>query len=355
MSDPISQLLNACESGDLDTIKSILGPSTEAENEDGASPLEGSSSSSTDATKSAVDAVEEGEEEEKEEDYGASSDDSDDDFGGGHGANGFFGDMRQLRKPTTEVRDRWKITPLGAAIMGRQLEAINLLVTLGANVNGVIENSSLVHYTCAMGGIGGDSSQAFAEACVKRLVEAGARVDARDEFLRTPLHIAAAGGLTNLISMLCPDANHANVQDNRGQTALHVGCRSAVSSRHAMLQALITCGASKEIADHRGRTASHHSAEIGDEIGMKLCLVAAGGTSKDGLGRTAIDVLTAFVSGAKDEERLKTLLVYPHQSVDHKTAVSSFLLAFFSLLFYPFFFFPLVEEILIIFYSRFNL
>ena len=231
MSDPISKLLNACEGGDLETIKSLLSP-----------PVPVAAPAATNETPShpMQDGTDSDESEDEEFDSMAM----------------FHGYSHQIEKAHTECRDRWKISPLGAAIMGQQLEVVDLLLSLDANANGVIENSSLIHYTCAIGGIGGTMSHSFAEACIQKLMAAGARIDARDEFLRTPLHIAAASGLHNCIALLSgsTEQTHINVQDNRGQTALHVAARN---SNHACISELLSCDANKTLQDHRGRTASH--------------------------------------------------------------------------------------------------
>ena len=289
MSDPISKLLNACEGGDLETIKSLLSP-----------PVPVAAPAATNETPShpMQDGTDSDESEDEEFDSMAM----------------FHGYSHQIEKAHTECRDRWKISPLGAAIMGQQLEVVDLLLSLDANANGVIENSSLIHYTCAIGGIGGTMSHSFAEACIQKLMAAGARIDARDEFLRTPLHIAAASGLHNCIALLSgsTEQTHINVQDNRGQTALHVAARN---SNHACISELLSCDANKTLQDHRGRTASHHAAEIGDQKGADLCKCDT--DEMDGLGQTATQLLAA-----NSPTRLPTLVVYPHQSIEHKTAVS---------------------------------
>ena len=327
--DPISRLLNACESGDLETVKSILAVDKSAdeavqneqnnedneENEDDDEKDDEMDEEDDDGGNDVEE--EEGDQDEDEDEDEDGDEDEDEDFAPSnkHMSSMFY---TQMQRATTESRDRWKITPLGAAIMGHQLDIVELLLSVGANVNGVIENSSLVHYACAIGGVGGDTSRNFAEACVHQLIQAGARIDARDEFLRTPLHIAAASGLQGAIAMLSRDSNkkHVDIQDNRGQTALHVAARN---SNHACMQQLLNCGATKSITDHRGRTASHHAAEVGDKQGSDMCTDSANAVSVDGLGQTVEQILAAASSTTT---RLPTLLVYPHQSIEHKTAVS---------------------------------
>jgi hypothetical protein len=213
--------------------------------------------------------------------------------------------------------------------MGRHIDAVDLLISLDANVNGVIEHSSILHYACTIGGIGGEASKAFAVQCIEKLIFAGARIDALDEFDRTPLHIAAASNLSESILLLSfvtdatvdtSTSNQKSVlnhQDNRGQTALHIAARSG---NHETLSQLMKHGSNKEIQDHRGRTACHHSAEIADENGMKICMTEI----TDGLGRTASFVLDSIKEHQQQgqSKRLPTLIVYPHQATEHKTAVS---------------------------------
>ena len=330
----VSTLLNACESGDLETITSILNP-TAASSSASSSSSSSSSSLSTANTASLQHTKEDSDEE---------SDDDDEEFAPEgeahhhhhhhHEAHSFY--RHGALKPSTESRDRWKITPLGAAIMGHQLPAIQLLLSLGANANGVIEHSSLLHYACAIGGIGGDSSRAFAAACVAQLLTAGARTDALDEFDRTPLHIAGASGLHESIPLLLAAAgtSHHVVdhQDNRGQTALHVAARNG---HHTTVSALLVGNADKDITDHRGRTAAHHAAEVHDAAGMALC-ASEDPHVEDGLGRTASAIVQALEEGESTDgpkgtdgtdgtdgpRRKPTLIVFPHPCVEHKTAVS---------------------------------
>ena len=205
-----AQLLNACEQGDLDTIRRLLSAPVDEggggqDEEEGVDESSAGGASSIDPVASAADKTKASEGEgasangpdpngdynpEEDED----EDDDDEDFYDPE--EGAYSNV-VFERATTESRDRWRITPLGAAIMGHQLEAVDLLISLNANVNGNIEGSYLLHYACAIGGIGSDAAarNEFANSCVQKLIAAGARSDTVDEFLRTPLHIAAGAGL----------------------------------------------------------------------------------------------------------------------------------------------------------------
>ena len=336
-----ARLLNACEAGDLDTIRRLLSaPLDDADadgNEEGGLPAQttgsGAAAAAATGATGATTSAGSGEDEEEDSegpdpngDYNPEEDDEDeDDEDFFDPEEGKFANMG-FERATTESRDRWRITPLGAAIMGHQLDAVDLLISLDANANGNIEGSYLLHYTCAIGGVSGNTeAQEFAHACIQKLIAAGAKSETVDEFLRTPLHIAAGAGLVSCVETLMEsvDSNvlhqYVDAQDNRGQSALHVAARFG---RNACVKALVDAGASLFLRDHRGRTAAHHAAEVGNESGLNLCIKkAADGTLPvDGMGQTARSVLDQFmdIGGAKPP----TLICYPHQSVDHKTAIS---------------------------------
>lgn len=83
---------------------------------------------------------------------------------------------------------------------------------------------SPLHVAAAMGSV----------TIAKRLLEAGAFVDARSVGDDTPLHIAAYAGVTEMIGLLLAAGADPNAQNRRGETPLHLaagyGGKAAVAA-----------------------------------------------------------------------------------------------------------------------------
>ncbi len=77
-----------------------------------------------------------------------------------------------------------------------------------------------------------------------------------DAFSTTPFHLAAAGGHTDLIIMLCSKVKNPNARDSRGRTPLHAAA-SQGGSRAAAVQLLLQKGAHVSAADRKGFSPVH--------------------------------------------------------------------------------------------------
>ena len=62
----------------------------------------------------------------------------------------------------------------------------------------------------------------FQADTVKLLINHGADVTARDETLRTPLHLAAFSGSTKTVQLLIEHGADVTAQDRRKKTPLHL-------------------------------------------------------------------------------------------------------------------------------------
>ena len=98
------------------------------------------------------------------------------------------------------------------------------------------------------------ASTKVSTAVVRALVDAGARVGARDNDGNTPLHAATARGWYDAAVVRCLVAVNADVngRNDRGETPLHVACREQGTIH--VVECLVQHGADTRAADRSGAT-----------------------------------------------------------------------------------------------------
>ena len=116
------------------------------------------------------------------------------------------------------ARDRWRLTPIYAAILGAQLPALKLLISKGARLDIRVEKSSLLHFVCAMGGF--ENHVDFVSKALKALLDAKCKILVSDELGRSPLHIAAMHGLSECVDLLLSSAASAVTEEDVSQEHL---------------------------------------------------------------------------------------------------------------------------------------
>lgn len=112
-----------------------------------------------------------------------------------------------------EARDANGFTPLHCAVCPPQanLEALGVLIELGADVNAPIQDTSPLHLAAS------DRSRVGA---VAMLVAHGADVNARDSKGQTPLHYAAQNGLIEDVKILLANGADPKLKQEDGVTPL---------------------------------------------------------------------------------------------------------------------------------------
>ncbi|MCP5491896.1 MAG: ankyrin repeat domain-containing protein [Chlamydiales bacterium] len=165
------------------------------------------------------------------------------------------------------------------AIMNDYLDAVYLLLKMGANVNA--ENSlkqTPLHYAVHKGD----------EKTLTLLLKNNACIDERDIYGKTPLHYAVRKGSEDIIAFLIKNHAFIDKPDILGQTALHC---AALRGNKEIAAFLIEKSATIDIKDNFGQTALHLAAREGKRDIVKL-LVAMGAKVdlQDVDGNTPLDV-----------------------------------------------------------------
>jgi ankyrin repeat protein len=100
-------------------------------------------------------------------------------------------------------------------------------------------------------------------------LEKGAYIEARVDYGRTALHLAAATGQTQIVQLLLAENVDANVKARDGRTALYLAARSGYEG---VVRQLINFGANKDSCDNDKSTALHCAASNGHGAIMRLLL-----------------------------------------------------------------------------------
>ncbi|KAK4158632.1 hypothetical protein QBC43DRAFT_328654 [Cladorrhinum sp. PSN259] len=114
-------------------------------------------------------------------------------------------------------------------------------------------------------------------------------IDIPDHFGRAPLHWAAAQGFVDVTRSLLQHGASVNVQDKQGKSPLITVIYLAPSRAVHVARTLLIHGADVNLQDHEGQTALHSAVSLSGLVGAKLLL--AWGARVDitnGLGKTPL-------------------------------------------------------------------
>jgi ankyrin repeat protein len=122
---------------------------------------------------------------------------------------------------TIDIGDRWERTPLMFAARMGHCEAVEILLDHDAKAN---SRSQADPTRINRAGIGTTSLHHAVEGehqeVVEKLIEYGASIDALNKWAESPLHFAAADGLTQIAELLLDNGAAINRQDVHGMTPL---------------------------------------------------------------------------------------------------------------------------------------
>ncbi|MCA8945826.1 MAG: ankyrin repeat domain-containing protein [Planctomycetes bacterium] len=150
-------------------------------------------------------------------------------------------------REAVDVQNSTGRTPLEAAVVVGNADAVEVLIAAGANV-------------------AGEGSIAFSFAALKNdvrvlnvLLAAGADPNAHTASLQTPLHLAAREGASDALAVLLKAGAKPNAQDDTGDTPLHEAAESRRPSfgKEAVIECvklLLKHGADRTIKNKDGQT-----------------------------------------------------------------------------------------------------
>jgi len=200
---------------------------------------------------------------------------------------------RALLLYLTEGIERDPKTRSGVSAVGRHEEVVRKLVEAGAGVNARdASGRTVLNSAIARTPYFGQPPHSLTAGTVRLLVAAGASVNAADAEGRTPLMTAASQGSAELVRLLLAAGASVGAKDKRGRTALMYaeGHSSADSSLEAA-RLLLAAGARADEADAEGQTPLMRAARRHFVGAIKMLLAAGAGASvnaRDARGRTAL-------------------------------------------------------------------
>jgi len=241
---------------------------------------------------------------------------------------GVLSNNKSTDKELKDVLDSEKASPLFYAILDKDIDKVNQLITQGADVNTPLGNGSLpLHFAAQVGDVAsikllltkmndvnvkgnhGGTPLAFAAmggkpAAVQELLNAKADANIADEDGYLPLHFAAGAGDVASIKLLLPiTTNRANALGGYKLTPLFF---AAGAGKVAAVQELLKEGADADLADGKGYLPLHVAADVGDVecIQFLLAKTTKGVNVKDTEGSTPL----VFAAKAGKPKAVEALL-----------------------------------------------
>ena len=200
---------------------------------------------------------------------------------------------------TTEAKDSIIRTPLFLAACSGRVEAIELLLTLGASMQCYGGMMTPAHIAARRGDVD----------CMKAFIRANFDINARGSEDKTILHQAIPGGVEMMMYILQLEGGKklANARTSDGSTPLHYAMRAnevANPQKRLKVELLLQHGADIYARDNRGNTPAHLAAHWGRVDCLRVLITAGFDLSTRGdAGET---ILHCAVRGGK--EILKYLL-----------------------------------------------
>jgi acetoin utilization deacetylase AcuC-like enzyme/ankyrin repeat protein len=147
-------------------------------------------------------------------------------------------------------RDPDEITPLHVAIHARKLECVKLLLEAGASVHKKNDGSAPIHTAISIGAI--PEHACFAYECIQVLASFDADLSVKDDSMHTPLYLACAANLAQVVTFILSDSVGLSTLNTRAD-------RSGGRALHAVAKFESSPSSSSPVSGDQGRsTGGHH-------------------------------------------------------------------------------------------------
>ncbi|KAG6801665.1 ankyrin repeat and death domain-containing protein 1A isoform X1 [Apis mellifera caucasica] len=168
-------------------------------------------------------------------------------------------------------------TPIHCACAEEHLEAVEVLIGLGANVDAQdYEGNTPLHV----------ATRTRHTAIAQLLLRAGANTELIDEIGFTPLHVAASQGCKGILESMIQHGAALNKQCKYGNTPLHLACQN---NEVETVEILINKGVDLNCLNSRLQSPFHIATEIGHNDICKLLLAAGANIEqRDQSGKTPL-------------------------------------------------------------------
>lgn len=205
------------------------------------------------------------------------------------------------------AKDRRENTPLHLAVQGLQLEAAKRLVAAGADVNARnMLGAGALHFV-AFAGHPEKDTRAQRVAMTAFLIESGADVRAADRRGMTPLHVAAVKGRDELLEPLVAAKADIKAKDSGGQSPLHY---AAMYNHKGVIDWLIKKGADVNAIDDEGETPLHGAVRrFREEAARRLIAGGAKVNAKNKQGETPLHIAASEGPEAPEVDALLAAVV----------------------------------------------
>jgi ankyrin repeat protein len=211
-------------------------------------------------------------------DAGASPDSSDDEGTTALTMVAYDGRLAMVRQlldhgAKVNVKDKLGYTPLLGALNGGSTAVIKLLIERGADVNIGVNSKSPLHQAISASW---DNKKQWTEI-VRLMLHRGARVDARDAGLFTPLMATSSVGSLEIARMLIANKARVNEKSFTGATALILASdmhQSNSPEKLAIVRLLLQNGAQRELKTGEGITALMMASRTGATETLRLLIQA---------------------------------------------------------------------------------
>nr|XP_012142860.1 PREDICTED: ankyrin repeat and death domain-containing protein 1A-like isoform X5 [Megachile rotundata] len=185
--------------------------------------------------------------------------------------------LSNISRIELNATDKKGQTPIHCACAEEHLEAVEVLIGLGANVDAQdSEGNTPLHV----------ATRTRHTAIAQLLLKAGANTEITDEMGFTPLHVAASQGCKGILDSMIQHGAALNKQCKYGNTPLHLACQN---NEVETVEILINKGVDLNCLNSRLQSPIHIAAEMGHTDICELLLAAGANIEqREQSGRTPL-------------------------------------------------------------------